>query len=112
MPAPHPKMVEAALEKQIIQAAKLKWGPSEKKTCFKAILNSEDWARSTSGSTGELVGRVMDVWVLARSKDKKACYAEPMEASQQHMSNGVFGQAVVDDRENIYRVDCARFKGM
>jgi hypothetical protein len=47
-------MVEAALEKQTIQAAHLKWGPSEKKTCFKAILNSEDWARSTSSSTGGL----------------------------------------------------------
>ncbi|MCY1076704.1 hypothetical protein [Archangium lansingense] len=109
---PNPQKVDAALEKEILQAANLKWGPTEKKTYFKAILNSEDWARSTSGTTGEVVGRVMDVWLLARSKDKKACYAEPMEASQQHMSAGVFGQAVVDDRENIYRVDCARFKGM
>ncbi|QRO00735.1 hypothetical protein JRI60_17735 [Archangium violaceum] len=109
---PNPQKVDAALEKEILQAANLKWGPSEKKTYFKAILNSEDWARSTSGDTGELVGRVMDVWLLARSKDKKVCYAEPMEASQKHMSAGVFSQAVVDDRENIYRVDCARFKGM
>ncbi|AKJ06101.1 hypothetical protein ATI61_110152 [Archangium gephyra] len=109
---PNPKMVDAALEKQILQAANLKWGPSEKKTYFKAILNAEDWSRVTSGSSGELEGRSIDVWVLARSKDKKACYAEPMEAEQQHMSAGVFGQAKVDDRENIFRVDCARFKGM
>jgi hypothetical protein len=109
---PNPKMVDAALEKQILQAANLKWGPSEKKNYIKTILNAEDWARVTSGSNGELVGRSIDVWVLARSKDKKACYAEPMEAEQQHMSGGVFGQAKVDDRENIYRVDCARLKGM
>ncbi|WPB80094.1 hypothetical protein KYC5002_13230 [Archangium violaceum] len=109
---PNPQKVDAALEKEILQAANLKWGPTEKKTYFKAILNAADWARVTSGTDGSLVGRSIDVWLLARSKDKKACYAEPMEAEQQHMSGGVFGQAVVDDRENIYRVDCARFKGM